>query len=64
MSMLRLVIAGLVTLTLIPAALVLDDNDSLGQFVVGMGVMIAISLVLPHYFYRGEPLLPDRRKRR
>jgi hypothetical protein len=63
-SMLRLLVAGLVMLTLIPAAAVLDDNDSLGQLVVGMGVLLAVSFVLPHYFYRGEPLLPDRRKRR
>jgi hypothetical protein len=64
-SMLRLIIAGLITLTLIPAAAaILDDDDSLGQFVAIMGILIAISLVLPHYFYRGEPLLPDRRKRR
>jgi hypothetical protein len=63
-SMLRLIIAGLITLTLIPAAAVLDDNDSLGQFVAVFGVMIAVSFALPHYFYRGEPLLPDRRKRR
>jgi hypothetical protein len=27
-------------------------------------VMFAVSAPLPHYFYRGEPLFPDRRRRR
>lgn len=64
MSMLRLVLAGLITLTLIPLASIADEVGSFGQFISVMAVLIAVSFVLPHYFYRGEPLLPDRRKRR
>jgi hypothetical protein len=62
--MVRLVIAALVFLTLIPLASFADEVGPWGQFASVMGVMFAVSFVLPHYFYRGEPLLPKRRKRR
>lgn len=35
-----------------------------GQLAVGIAGMFAVSAVLPHYMYRGEPLFPDRHKRR
>jgi hypothetical protein len=41
-----------------------DQLGYWGQFAVVIAGMFAVSFVLPHYFYRGEPLFPDRRKRR
>jgi hypothetical protein len=61
--MVRLTMAALLTLTLIPLASLADEVGPWGQFASVMGVLFAVSLVLPHYFYRGEPLLPKRRKR-
>ncbi len=60
----RLMLAGLIFLTIIPLASFSDEVGPAGQFASVMGVLFAISSVLPHYFYRGEPLLPERRKRR
>jgi hypothetical protein len=62
-SMARVILAGLIFLTLAPLASFADQVGSFGQFVSVMAVVFAVTFVLPHYFYRGEPLLPDRRKR-
>jgi hypothetical protein len=55
--------AVLVALTVIPLSGLADEVGPWGQFASVMGVLFAVSFVLPHYFYRGEPLLPKRRKR-
>jgi hypothetical protein len=62
-SVLRLTVAGLVSLTIIPLATFSDEVGAWGQLASVMAVGFAVSLVLPHYFYRGEPLLPKRRQR-
>jgi hypothetical protein len=63
-SMLRVAIAGLILATAAPLGGLTGDMSPLVQFAVVSGVAFAISFALPHYFYRGEPLLPDRKPRR
>jgi hypothetical protein len=60
----RVVLAGLILASAFPLGGFADRVSPLVQFAVVMGLLFAISFVLPHYFYRGEPLLPDRRPRR
>jgi hypothetical protein len=60
----RVVLAGLVLLSGLPLGGLAGEWDPWGQFALVMGLMFAVSFVLPHYFYRGEPLLPKRRQRR
>jgi amino acid permease len=62
-KMLRVFIAGLILASAFPLGGLADRVSPLVQFAVGMGLLFAISFVLPHYFYRGEPLLPDRKRR-
>jgi hypothetical protein len=63
-NMVRVVIAGLLMASLFPLGGFADQISPLAQFATVMGVMFAVSFVLPHYFYRGEPLLPDRHKKK
>jgi hypothetical protein len=63
-NVLRVIIAGLVFATVVPLAGLTGDASPVVQFAAVMGVMLAVSFVLPHYFYRGEPLLPERKARR
>jgi hypothetical protein len=63
-SMVRVVIAGLILATAFPLGGFADQMSPLAQFATGMAAIFAVSFVLPHYFYRGEPLLPDRHKKK
>jgi hypothetical protein len=63
-SMVRVVIAGLIIATAIPLAGFADQMSPLAQFASVTAIMFAVSFALPHYFYRGEPLLPDRHKKK
>jgi hypothetical protein len=63
-SMVRVVIAALILASAFPLGGFADRMSPLAQFATVMAVMFAVSFVLPHYFYRGEPLLPDRHKRK
>jgi hypothetical protein len=63
-SVFRVTLAVVVFLaTSIPLMALTRDMGSTAQLAAGLCVMFAVSLVLPHYFYRGEPLLPDRQRR-
>jgi hypothetical protein len=63
-TVLRLFMAGLISLTIIPLASFADEVGPWGQLASVMAVGFAVSFALPHYFYRGEPLLRNRRTRR
>jgi hypothetical protein len=63
-SMVRVVIAGLIMATAFPLGGFADQMSPLAQFATVTAVMLAVSFVLPHYFYRGEPLLPERQKKK
>jgi hypothetical protein len=62
--MVRVVIAGLIGVCTFLLGGFADQLSPLAQFATVMAAMFAISFVLPHYFYRGEPLLPDRHKKK
>ena len=64
MTVLRVVLAALILASAFPLGGFADQTSPVGQFAIVTGLMFAVSLVLPHYFYRGEPLLRDRRRRR
>jgi hypothetical protein len=63
-SMVRVVIAALIVASALPLGGLADRMSSLAQFATVMAILLAVSFVLPHYFYRGEPLLPDRHKKK
>ena len=63
MTMLRVAIAGLLLVGGSLLGGLAHDIGQLAVYALGLGLMFLVSLALPHYFYRGEPLLPDRRKR-
>jgi hypothetical protein len=60
----RVAIAVLLGLALVPLGGFADQLTPVAQFAVVSTVAFAATLVLPHYFYRGEPLLPDRHKKK
>jgi hypothetical protein len=62
--MLRVVLAAVILLVGATLLAKLTERDSWAQFVGFFVVLFAVSAPLPHYFYRGEPLLPDRHRRR
>jgi hypothetical protein len=64
MSVVRVLIAVLVLFTAAPLGALTGHMSPVVQFAAVMSVMFAVSFVLPHYFYDGEPLLPDRKPRR
>ena len=64
MSMLRVVIAGLIGGCIVVLGSASNDISPLVQYATVLAAMFAVSFVLPHYFYRGEPLLPDRHKKK
>jgi hypothetical protein len=63
-SVFRVAVAGLILASAIPFAGLADQISPIAQFATGMAVLFAVSFVLPHYFYRGEPLLPERHKKK
>jgi hypothetical protein len=63
-SMVRVVIAGLIGVCTVVLGGFADQVSPLAQYATVLAAMFAVSFVLPHYFYRGEPLLPDRRKKK
>ena len=64
MSMFRVVIAGLIGGCIVVLGSAANDISPLVQYATVLAAMFAVSFVLPHYFYRGEPLLPDRHKKK
>jgi hypothetical protein len=63
-SMVRVVIAGLIAVCVVVLGGFADQMSPLAQFATVIGALFAVSFVLPHYFYRGEPLLPERHKKK
>jgi hypothetical protein len=62
--MVRVMLAAILLVGLgFPLVAFQDTLGPWGQFIAGLAIMLVVSAVLPHYFYRGEPLLPDRRRR-
>jgi hypothetical protein len=63
-SMVRVVIAGMIGGCILVLGGAADHLSPLVQYATVLAAMFAVSFVLPHYFYRGEPLLPDRHKKK
>ena len=64
MTVFRVAIVGLMGLALVPLGGFADQLSPVAQFAVVAAVAFAATLVLPHYFSRGEPLLPERHQKK
>ena len=62
---LRVIAAALILFAFAALAPALGiEHRTWAEFALGMLAVLAVSAVLPHYMWRGEPLFPDRHKRR
>jgi hypothetical protein len=64
-AMLRVIAAVLIVVASGGLVVLLGiEQGSWAEWAVGIAAAFAVSGVLPHYLWRGEPLFPDRRRRR